>query len=1449
MNLPISIEQNATHFVPAKESIRILVSKVPPGKRVVKMTLTIKDRDEKTVHQVQWPQGSEKGVPPTSFVWDGANSQVSGCVTPLGSPYDISVDAELADLQKPSKPQPDVLRDMDPVTSCPKSKSCGITELVVGGVSARSTSYSYHQEGIDKLVIPGGKQGRFFLAPGADKDIKITYKLVEPGLVDRGRLALFNRHGALVWEKQLTGPFDVTGKLDASPIMEQLRVADAPYKLKLNIAGQSLLDKRHVAWTYIDVAVESIQLSWGSARLLLPRTPTGAAIEEIILLRRLKGLKEPGKRDLSVLLSEDDAAGEKAVDTKPNKIELSSSFFYQSTEEWANDTASSLYRGLWGDGPRLPIVAKVLVRSAEGKAVEAPSALRGAKLLWDWEDPQPDKKGTGETKEWLAWATERFGHKGDAHSPPSTNCHVAYGGKRGEGAPPVFPQQNGTDAFPFRVEGFGQRRPWAALSAIGDDKAGKWASMTGVIFQPSRIAGDTYRVCAYLYTGDEADFDHSETALSKAALVAGLPLAKMGTLEVWRRVEILRYIKKGAGPDVDLAQVNNYFAPAKLKLVMAVSDDPKVVDKLFDTGLKSLLGKAKGSRESLKSIMTPLDQQKDCPYLIKLKSWDEFASGVVLDALDQHIASLKSPADKEARDRFSRARGQIDSQKRRKWCFMHSYLSPDDCAQLTSATSSVFGRQQSIVSMLPIMAIHLAGYNVRTTTKNLLVDLVKDYSAKEADLSADKTPLGGHAGLFVVHVGAMYPGLHDLSGSAMAMGRGGEERGRGLLFVAYPSVPDDVVVVDPTGQGNRSDFPPHNLPITISGDFRRDYSDDFAALLTCVAHGAVFRAAKYVVDSGGTGDPAKALAGKGHTLRVQSRNAGLVDLVKKEMALHLGVPKIQTSTHDHGDRDIYLTTTPNLDRSNTTRLTLGVWKETPGNTSKRRICEFVRNAYDRGYLHISTLYVHYKRKSKRAERRKDAVVAQLGTVLKAVIGCIDINPGPKDSERPRVYDINALFAHEIGHTIFLPHAPPEAGEQPWRHVTDYVCLMNYDPTHSELCGACQLALRGWDIGTNSRGKLSDGPAWRKTKEPPDTVPAREIVEDRPPPLVLPPAPVVQDPGWEHAGYHGTSSIHYASLSQGLRAVGAKWDSESGGELGPGFYLTTDFGTSCLYGAGSAQLNSCDVDVWEVHWKEEELGKGFGVPVDQQYSKIPQAYCRAPYDYLWNAGEGDPPTQYKINEHAYAKVRLLNPQRMTVDEAMNKADEAVAKSKPSEKKASTIKVKADGDCFFYGIAYHVKATELERAAFTADSSKVFGSTEAEQKQAATVRREMADWLAKEIFNKKPDKIGDNEAPATENGRKYLATWNLLTKQGTDTSHFGSNLAETIRNLPLDHAAATKEKKDLIWGDAGLFWRAIVALYKRRLLVHHGGKVAATFGNGGGDPIHVVFRGAHYEILRL
>ncbi len=220
-------------------------------------------------------------------------------------------------------------------------------------------------------------------------------------------------------------------------------------------------------------------------------------------------------------------------------------------------TDFNAYKATWGNGPRIPIVAKVRVKCSDRSASTTDDALKAvgpAECLWDWEDKHDTK-----VRDWMgaadtdSTASTRYfldetmkGDPGDVDASPlnATNCPVKFGGKRGVAAAPVFlPAEQG--AFPFAVTPADGNRPWANYSKCG---TGANAGKTGVLFQPSRMMGDRYRLVVYLAV-DRADFDVKDVAPDQTlrAQVMALPVNERpamgvsGLFEVFRRAKMTYY--------------------------------------------------------------------------------------------------------------------------------------------------------------------------------------------------------------------------------------------------------------------------------------------------------------------------------------------------------------------------------------------------------------------------------------------------------------------------------------------------------------------------------------------------------------------------------------------------------------------------------------------------------------------------------------------------------------------------------------------------------------------------------------------------------------------------------------------------------------------------------------------------------------------------------------------
>lgn len=183
---------------------------------------------------------------------------------------------------------------------------------------------------------------------------------------------------------------------------------------------------------------------------------------------------------------------------------------------------------LHGDGPHIPIRAKLWLKKADGSRVDHPRALGRTMLLWDATDvPEAASAGDDFVRATLGYHTDG--------PPPGDNCHADRGGKRCAAEPRYF-----VSPTPFSAM-LPQRRRWSLLTQAAD--SGDQAGFTGVLFRPSRMAGDSFRVWVFL--ASERDGDGNPVVDQEASpLPARVVHARTGSFQVWRRVHLQDYVCK-----------------------------------------------------------------------------------------------------------------------------------------------------------------------------------------------------------------------------------------------------------------------------------------------------------------------------------------------------------------------------------------------------------------------------------------------------------------------------------------------------------------------------------------------------------------------------------------------------------------------------------------------------------------------------------------------------------------------------------------------------------------------------------------------------------------------------------------------------------------------------------------------------------------------------------------
>lgn len=277
----------------------------------------------------------------------------------------------------------------------------------------------------------------------------------------------------------------------------------SPYRFALKIKVRADSGREGyptAAWTFAQVLVHSIELSWGEERFV----PAGAQPGVIDPHKdgRFRGLERALVLDL---------VRNADISASPILLRLDTDVFSANHIDPAGTISSPLkssndaFKMLWGDGPRIPVEATVYARKHDGsKASLAASrrAVGGVHLLWDWSE------SSRKLDDWLAGAKatypyiskrtlERLMTADELGSPPgSSNCPLSNGGKRGGTSSPVFMTQDDQTVWGNGVELAGGDRVWCAVSRAGNGPFRGAKSL--VMFQPAPVSGDRYRVSVYL---------------------------------------------------------------------------------------------------------------------------------------------------------------------------------------------------------------------------------------------------------------------------------------------------------------------------------------------------------------------------------------------------------------------------------------------------------------------------------------------------------------------------------------------------------------------------------------------------------------------------------------------------------------------------------------------------------------------------------------------------------------------------------------------------------------------------------------------------------------------------------------------------------------------------------------------------------------------------------------
>ena len=409
-----------------------------------------------------------------------------------------------------------------------------------------------------------------------------------------------------------------------------------PYKLRLVLESDLLPDHPAEAWTYFHVMLEKIEIKLGPEEAI----PSGGTAPTLDMEKTVRMQFETNDDGTAASLPAEGATG---------KVFLLSNLYKNASAEFnpLSPTDFDVYKALWGDGPRIPLLAKLWLRAADGSAVELATAakgavaLGGARFMWDWQDP--DEVATAADAEAVTFITHsRTYYKNGTDStraasdhtyPEGDNCHVDRGGARGPAAKAIFPDADGYAAkatldagvFPFAVGSKvvdPKKRKWAAFSTGWT--SGKLKGHTGALFRPSRMAGDNYIVTVQLAHDWDVDGKFSIDITDKTLKLPAKITTKTGTFEVWRRLQLSRYIRKTAGVPAfaDFATVAAYFAKAQVDMHTAMAANDQYV---MSAHLAAPAGAA-------------IDYNARCRTFLTAAGFDLYNAGVVATTTEDHAS-------------------------------------------------------------------------------------------------------------------------------------------------------------------------------------------------------------------------------------------------------------------------------------------------------------------------------------------------------------------------------------------------------------------------------------------------------------------------------------------------------------------------------------------------------------------------------------------------------------------------------------------------------------------------------------------------------------------------------------------------------------------------------------------------------------------------------------------
>lgn len=450
--------------------------------------------------------------------------------------------------------------------------------------------------GITSLHVPSP------LASGAET-VQVEYTVRDPDAkVDAVTFELFaDGIAAPVWTRVVRGAdaadgehaFAWDGRIVVGEVFPDAYVTleGSPYRLRARVSGRGRAGP----------ASQSAGFAVTLAELTVSLGPREALREE---------------RELAVF----DALVSSRSEGATSVVELPSDRYNGNWVGRHPDRAAMLYRELWGDGAKIPLRAEVWVASSHGVRLLAPMAVGRARVLWDYDEtPRPAPLANPTAERYVSDARDYLPQ--DAHPRGGQNCHRDHGGKRSAEALPAV----------FTVEGlaFASRQTTSRRHALYTEVArfGVDRGRSGVMFRPSRIAGDGYTVRALL------DIERSGDAPTPAVLPpspkgGARSSALAGSFTVSRRLHVARYIRKRAETTpIDLDVAVKAYAQARVNLALRSPDGrPTSPEVMPATNYNERIRAAALSFGRIVSecALAPVDHYASGPWCVTFRPYAEF---------------------------------------------------------------------------------------------------------------------------------------------------------------------------------------------------------------------------------------------------------------------------------------------------------------------------------------------------------------------------------------------------------------------------------------------------------------------------------------------------------------------------------------------------------------------------------------------------------------------------------------------------------------------------------------------------------------------------------------------------------------------------------------------------------------------------------------------------------